>query len=84
MPCEKDILMRRIYAHSFAVDDIKLFLNTHPRCEAALEALNRHLAARLETVRQYEAAFGPLTIDGQAGACAHAWVSDPWPWEKEG
>ena len=84
MPCEKDVLMRAIHMHSFAVDDIKLFLNTHPRCQEALDALNAHLAARLEAVKKYECKYGPLTIDGQAGGCAHAWVNDPWPWEKEG
>lgn len=37
-PCRRE-LMDWINVVSFAVDDVKLFLDTHPGCEEALEYL---------------------------------------------
>ena len=84
MRCEKDVLLREINTRSFAVDDLKLFLDTHPDSEEALRALNSNLAAREEAVNKYEAVFGPLTIEGQSAKDVYAWTEGPWPWEKEG
>ena len=84
MAAERDVLLQKINAHSFVADDLKLFLDTHPGCADALAALNKHLAARAEAVKAYEAAFGPITAEGQRADGAFAWIDGPWPWETEG
>ena len=83
MACEKELLLRCINTHSFAANDLTLFLDTHPKCEDALAELKKHLCARQEAIEIYEKKYGPLTVDGLNGACAYSWISNPWPWEKE-
>lgn len=45
---------------SFALDDISLYLDTHPECPKALAAYSNYKAMRQQAVREYTTAYGPL------------------------
>ncbi|MCD8010285.1 MAG: spore coat protein CotJB [Lachnospiraceae bacterium] len=78
---EKKKMMNEIYVYGFAVDDVKLYLDTHPGCCEALAYFHRMQDA-LETARQnYTEAFGPLEAIDVDVADGWTWVRDPWPWE---
>ena len=68
---------------SFAVNDIKLFLNSHPDCPQALAYFHEHNELRNAALKEYSRRFGPLTIDtASEGARNHwAWIHEKWPWE---
>lgn len=79
-------LMQFINEISFAVDDIQLYLDTHPNDEKALEFFRTCDSKRREALRQYAQNYGPLTID-TADDCVSKtweWIKQPFPWEKEG
>ena len=65
--------LSRINEVSFAVDDMLLYLDTHPCDRKALEYCDAEK-------------FGPLTIDctDQQESATWKWMEQPFPWEKEG
>ena len=66
---------------SFAVNDITLYLDTHPNDEDALNYLRHYKELRKQGLRAYADQYGPLTIDtAKVGDC-WLWATQPWPWE---
>lgn len=78
-----DRLRRIIDAASFAVDDIALYLNTHPTDQRALEYYEYYRDMRKQAVQEYTMYFGPLTDDNVMVDDRWTWVDRPWPWEGE-
>ena len=71
----------RIDDASFAMDDVILYLDTHPDDRNALNYYRYVVALRKEAVKAYEASFGPLTIEDADDACTWSWLTERWPWE---
>lgn len=82
-PCRKDLL-QWINVVSFAVDDVKLFLDTHPCDQNALAYFQEYSRMRNEALKEYAKYYGPLTIDTAAESCADRWnwINEPWPWQE--
>ena len=76
-----DALLRRVYEASFAMDDIILYLDTHPNDQDALNYYYYVVELRKQAMEAYEAQCGPLMIDGVRSENYWAWLNDPWPWE---
>lgn len=79
----RDELMRTINEVSLAVNDIALYLNTHPDDENALAYFREKVMERNEALKEYAVNYGPLTIDTAKDDCSRQWdwVMQPWPWE---
>ncbi|HJB30174.1 MAG TPA: spore coat protein CotJB [Candidatus Blautia faecavium] len=78
-------LLSRINEVSFAVDDILLYLDTHPTDEKALAFANTHMAERQKLMAEYEQSYGPLTPkDPACPMDSWKWAQQPFPWEREG
>ena len=79
-------LLKRLNEVSFAVNDIHLFLDTHPCNEKALAFFQEVSEERNRLLKEYASSFGPLTID--TAACSREdmwnWTIQPFPWEQEG
>lgn len=76
-------LFRDIQIVSFAIDDVKLFLDTHP-CDADALYYFRYYRDMLEALREeYAKNFGPLTATQSKAEKTWNWVETPWPWEME-
>ena len=69
----REQLLNTINEVSFAVDDIKLYLDTHPEDEKALEFFKEKVMVRNEALKEYAAQYGPLTIDTGDDACSRQW-----------
>lgn len=92
---DRQQLMKQIAAISFVVDDLVLYLDTHPLDTDALEQATQAMAQRKELMSAYARDFEPLTrccIDpdsnnqkGQhtqyAGQKHWTWTDGPLPWE---
>ena len=65
-------LLQQINEVSFAVNDILLYLDTHPDDEKVLA--------------EYAKDYGPLTVDTASKTCETSWKwsQQPFPWEREG
>ena len=84
-PCKKD-LMNWINVASFAVNDVQLFLDTHPRNVEAMEFFEVYQKERNAALKEYAKYYGPLTID-TLNACSSDrwnWIDEPWPWQEGG
>lgn len=82
----KEQLMQTINEVSFAVNDIILYLDTHPCDEEAMEFYRKNVAMRKKALKEYAQYYGPLTIDtaDESLDCKWDWVLQPWPWENMG
>lgn len=78
--CKAD-LMQRITELSFVLDEMRLFLDTHPACREGLEFYNKYAALRADAVADYTRLYGPIRFYDLTDANKWQWVCDPWPWE---
>ena len=84
-PCRKDLL-HCINIVSFAVDDVKLFLDSHPCDQDALEFFEKYQKERNCALKEYAKYYGPLTIDTVNASATDRWnwINEPWPWQEGG
>lgn len=74
-------LKHAITLSSFALDDLALFLNTHPDCQDAIDLYDQQRTIRTQALRDYTEQYGPMTryqVDTRQG---WSWTETPWPWE---
>ncbi len=81
VPCRKD-LMDQINQYSFAINDIILFLDSHPNDQNAMEYFRKYRKLRMDALKEYDKYYAPLTLDTAAkDSLPWSWASEPWPWE---
>ena len=61
-PNRKDLL-QWINVVSFAVNDVHLYLDTHPTDKEALAYFHEYSKLRNHALKEYSKYYGPLTID---------------------
>lgn len=76
-----DMLLSRIFDASFAMDDIILYLDTHPDDRQALDYYHYVVDLRKNAMEAYKAQCGPLMLDEVRSEDYWTWIEDPWPWE---
>lgn len=76
-------LLNYIDEVSFAVDDMLLYLDTHPFDTDALSYHREMVSRRRAALDIFARRFGPLTIDttNEISGNSWEWVMQPWPWE---
>ncbi len=77
--CENQLL-QKVYETGFALDEITLYLDTHPMDTQAMAYYQYAKKANQEAVAAYEKVYGPLLIN-QVNAGSWTWTANPWPWE---
>ena len=79
-------LLNHINQVSFAVDEVRLYVDTHPCDTEALEYVREMSRQRNHALKEYAAAYGPLTIDTADDSCAERWnwINEPGPWQEGG
>ena len=83
-PCRADLL-NWINIVSFTVDDVKLFLDTHPHNQEALCLFEEYKCLRNKALKEYAKYYGPLTVDtADTPSDYWNWVKEPWPWQMGG
>ncbi len=81
---ERNALLQKIGKISFTMDDLRIFLDTHPDCCAALMRFNELAEKRECMVQQYNEAYGSMNFyDSNECNESWRWVNAPWPWEGE-
>lgn len=76
-------LFETIGAVSFMLDDLRLYLDTHPDDGEALKLFNEYQNKRHALIADYTAKFGPIDSyypDAQNG---WTWINEPMPWRME-
>ena len=80
---DRRALFREIGAVSFVLDELRLYLDTHPDCADALSLFEQCAERRQELMDRYTEAFGPLDSYGFAPDQGWRWNEGPGPWERE-
>jgi len=78
---EREKLLQNIRETGFALVDIGLYLNTHPKDEKAMDYFNKYQQINKELRREYAKYCGPLTMKDVDTNDGWTWTKDPWPWE---
>lgn len=68
---------------SFLLDDLRLFLDTHPDNTDALNLFAQYQSKRHELVKEYTLTYGPINsyyVDTENG---WSWSEGPMPWKGE-
>ena len=85
-PSPRCSFLQQINEVSFAVNDMLLYLDTHPEDQKELRYFSDISDRRNQLMAEYAEKYGPLTIDSAAVSSENAWKwsQQPFPWEKEG
>lgn len=78
----KDLMMN-LQAVCFAIDDTRLFLDTHPFEIEALKHYQNCKKQRIQALEEYEKICGPILSYDVNENDHWTWVEHPWPWEGE-
>lgn len=71
--------MAKLREAMFALNEIALYLDTHPQDRNALQLHKKYVEEYKEAKKYYEQNFGPLSIYTENDNWS--WVYDKWPWE---
>ena len=78
---DKAQMLRYIQELGFAIDDVVLYLDTHPTDQDALAYFHHFREVRMKALKEYEENFGPLTLDTTKPEHMWLWSTQPMPWE---
>ena len=68
---------------SFAMDDVLLYLDTHPEDQEALSYYHYVVGLRDEAMDAWQRQYGPLMVDAVQSTDRWTWITEKWPWEGE-
>lgn len=80
---ERECLMRQLQCQFFALDDIRLYLDTHPCDQTALDYYEKFRKLKDKTLEEYTCKFGPINSYNIDVDNCWPWVQTPWPWERQ-
>ena len=76
-------LLEEIRALMFSVNDLSLYLDTHPCDMKAINSHRQYNEKLRELMNIYQTQYAPLSIYQPVGNW-EKWVNSPWPWERGG
>ncbi|MBQ8681712.1 MAG: spore coat protein CotJB [Bacilli bacterium] len=79
---EKEALLYQVMQYKFALNDLDLYLDTHPNNTEMINLYNKYLNTEKQMCDKYESMYGPLTLDSNyLNKNTWVWNNRPWPWE---
>lgn len=66
---------------AFAVQELALYLDTHPEDAEALELYRQYQEMYQKCATAYQQQIRPLNHTAPSQNGTYAWLDDPWPWE---
>ena len=79
---KRNQLLRQIQEYDFALNELTLYLDTHPTDVKAMQ-LHASLSKDLGLLKAtYESQFAPLTAANGVQNNRWNWLDAPWPWEN--
>lgn len=67
---------------SFAMDDTRLYLDTHPNCKEALCYFQTLSEKRTHLIKEYTKDFGPICSYDCSNSGCYEWNCGPLPWQS--
>lgn len=76
--------LAELMALDFAVDELGLYLVTHPQDQEVLQLYWSYIKLAKEGREKYQKMYGPLLQTDLTPEDGYAWLKDPWPWDNGG
>lgn len=76
-------LLNYLNAVSLALDDVTLYLDTHPSDSDAIAYYNHLKEKRMQAISDYTKFYGPLCRYNVNCRNEWQWNKGPWPWQRE-
>ena len=76
----REQLLRKIMEYKFYVNDLTLYLDTHPNDRKALDLHNDYVKKLKEVTKEFEKMYGPLTVETVMESWE--WAQNLWPWQR--
>lgn len=76
-------LKREITAVHMMLEDLQLYLNTHPSDRNALVKRNTYAKQFKILKDEYEKNFDMINQDDSLSPYPWQWINEPWPWEYD-
>jgi len=83
MDRNRAVLLNKISKAAFALNDLALYLDTHPTDANALRHYEFYQKKHGEFTKEYENRYGSLTRKLANNSNIWTWTDGPWPWERE-
>lgn len=75
---ERQKILYMIDCYSFALNDLVLYLDTHPDCQKALDLSNQIRVELIKMFNYYNSNFPALTMFSAKNT--YDYINCPWPW----
>ena len=80
LDCEaREEMLQQIRCLDFAINELALYLDTHPDDQRALCLHRKYCKEAKELKDMFQKMYGPLTIYFPCNKWR--WLEEPWPWE---
>lgn len=76
--------MAELMALDFAIDELGLYLTTHPTDQEVLKLYWSYIDLAKEGRAKYQKMYGPLLQTDKTEGDGFAWLNNPWPWDEGG
>ncbi len=81
-PClPRHVLLDIINKTSFAMDDARLFLDTHPKSKEAMAYFEKMKMERKKAIKEFTKHYGPICAYDVEPCDKWKWNEGPWPWQ---
>ena len=78
---ERQALLDKIYKLCFAINDLNLYLDTHPNDSAAYELFKKYSLMYDKCSAEYESKYQVLELTHDTYG-KYTWINNPWPWNN--
>ena len=78
----KNTALSELMALDFAIDELGLYLTTHPDDKEVLNLYWSYIRLGREGREKYEEMYGPL-LQTDITPGSFKWLNNPWPWDLE-
>lgn len=79
---EREKLLYKLQGYEFAMLEVGLFLDTHPKDQTALTYFKQYREMKHQVEAEYTRMYGPITMDHMDNDLSTwRWIENPWPWE---
>ena len=75
--------LAELMALDFAIDEMGLYLDTHPNDSEALGLFQSYIKLAQQGRKKYESMYGPLQKRYVSEDGKYTWINRPWPWDYE-
>ena len=80
---ERASLLKKMQMYDFMVDEMIIYLDTHPNCQQGLAHFKKYQELKNKAYAEYAQKYGALTADDTEVTDRWTWTDNPWPWERE-